>query len=126
MYSQSYKRYVTVLLLLIYAFNNIDRHVFVILMEPIKREFVLSDTELGFLAGPALLIVYAVLGIPVARWADRSHRINIMTGAIMLWSAIVMLTAAATRFIHLAFARIGVGVGEAGFAAVAQSVIADY
>lgn len=125
-HSQAYKRYITVVLLVIYIFNQTDRAIFGILMEPIKREIGLSDSQLGFLAGPALALFYATLGIPIARWADRSHRVNIMTGAIVLWSCIVMLSAAVVKFSHLALARIGVGIGEAGFSAVAQSVIADY
>lgn len=125
-YSLSYKRYATILLLLIYIFNRADATIFVLLMEPIKQEFDLSDAGMGFLAGPAMVLVYALLGVPVARWADRSHRVNIMSGAIVFWSVIVMLTATAGKFWHLVLARIGVGVGEAGFTAVAQSVIADY
>jgi MFS family permease len=126
MHTQGYKRYVTVLLLVAYILNQLDRAIFSILMEPIKAEFALSDTQLGFLAGPALLFFYAFLGIPVARLADRSHRINIMSLAIGLWSLIVTASAAVTNFWQFALARVGVGVGEAGFSAVAQSVIADY
>jgi MFS family permease len=126
MFIRSYKLYVTALLLIIYVFNQIDRMVFSILMEPIKRDLSLSDSQLGFLAGPALAVFYATLGIPIARWADRGHRVNIMSGAIGLWSAVVILSAVAAKFTHLALARIGVGIGEAGFTAIAQSVIADY
>jgi MFS transporter, Spinster family, sphingosine-1-phosphate transporter len=126
LYSQSYKRYITVLLLVVYIFNQIDRAIFGILMEPIKREFMLTDTQLGFLAGPALALFYALLGIPIARWADRSHRINIMAAAIALWSIIVTFSAAVQTFWQFALARLGVGIGEAGFSAVAQSVIGDY
>jgi MFS family permease len=126
MYSRTYQHYVTGLLLLVYICNLTDRAVFSLLMEPIKGEFALSDSELGFLAGPALSLCYAVFGIPIARWADRSNRINIMAAAIVVWSSIVMLTALTAKFWHLALARIGVGIGEAGFSAIAQSVIADY
>jgi predicted MFS family arabinose efflux permease len=125
-YSQSYKRYVVVLLLIVYIFNQIDRAIFGILMEPIKRDFGLTDTEVGFLAGPALALFYALLGIPIARLADRSHRITIMTVAVTAWSSVVMLSASVQTFWQFALARFGVGVGEAGFSAVAQSVIGDY
>ena len=125
-YSKFYKRYVTTLLLFVYVFNQLDRLVFIILMEPIKREFSLTDTQLGFLGGPALVLLYSFLGIPVARWADRGRRITIMTAAIALWSAIATLTAAVHQFWKLALVRVGVGVGEAGFSAVAVSVISDY
>jgi len=126
MYSQLYKRYVTTLLLAIYLFNQADRNIFAILMEPIKRALSLSDTQLGFLAGPALVLLYVTLGVPVARIADRSHRVNIMSLAIAVWSSIVMLSGTVAKFWQLAATRIGVGIGEAGFAAIAQSVIADY
>jgi MFS family permease len=126
MYSQPYKFYVTVALLVAYVFNQADRAVFGFLMEPIKREFGLTDTQLGFLSGPAFVLLYTVLGIPVARWADRSHRVNIMSAAIAIWSVIAASTAVASSFGQLAFARIGVGIGEAGFAAIAISVIGDY
>jgi predicted MFS family arabinose efflux permease len=122
----NYRRYVTGLLLCIYVFNQLDRAVFAILMEPIRHDLSFSDSQLGFLGGPALVIVYGLLGIPVARWADRSHRINLMTGAVALWSIIVMATAGAVSFAQFALSRIGVGIGEAGFSAVAQSVISDY
>lgn len=125
MYSASYKRYVTALLLIAYIFNQTGA-VFGFLMEPIKRDLGLSDSELGFLAGPALALFYALLGIPVARWADRSNRVNIMSAAIALWSAIVVLSATVGKFWQFALARVGVGVGEAGFSAVAQALIADY
>jgi MFS family permease len=126
MYSNNYKRYVTVLLLLVYIFNQVDRAIFGIVMEAIKREFALSDTQLGFVGGFALFFFYALLGIPVARWADRSHRVNIMSAAIALWSGVVTISAAVTSFWQFALARVGVGIGEAGFSAVAQSVLTDY
>jgi MFS family permease len=126
LYTRPYRRYVTALLLVVYIFNQTDRAILGFLMEPIKRELGLSDTQLGFLAGPALVLFYATLGIPIARWADRSNRITIMSAALALWSVIVSLTATVGKVWHLAAVRIGVGIGEAGFSAVAQSLIADY
>src|SRR5882762_1353940 len=92
-YSKAYCRYVATLLLLVYIFNQLDRGVFGILMEPVKRQFLLSDAQLGFLAGPALVVLYCFLGVPVARWADRSSRVKIMSVAILLWSIATALTA---------------------------------
>jgi MFS family permease len=126
MYARSYTRYVVIVLTLTYVLNQLDRAVFGMLMEPIRRQFALTDTQLGFLAGPALVVLYSCLGVPVARQADRSRRVTIMVGAVALWSAITMLTAAVHAFWQLAAVRIGVGVGEAGFSAVALSVIGDY
>jgi predicted MFS family arabinose efflux permease len=126
MYSQGYKRYVTSMLLLVYIFNQTDRAIFGFLMEPIKHELELSDSQLGFLAGPAMVLFYATLGIPIARWADRSSRVNIISGAVAFWSCIVVATAAVGSFWQFVVARVGVGVGEAGFTAIAQSLISDY
>lgn len=126
MYSNSYKNYVTVLLLAIYIFNQADRQVIAFLMESIKRELVLSDSVLGFLAGPALVVFYVSLGVPIARLADRSNRINIMSIAITFWSCMAALSGMVLNFGQLILARVGVGVGEAGFSAVAQSLIGDY
>jgi len=103
-----------------------DRALVPFLMEPIRKEFTLSDTQLGFLAGPALAVLYTILGIPIARWADRSNRVNTMFASIALWSAIVVSFAVVKSFWELAAAQVGVGIGEAGFTAIAISVIADY
>lgn len=121
-----YAHYVVGLLLVVYICNQSDRVLVVLLMQPIKKEFDLTDTQLGFLAGPALSILYTVLGIPIARWADRSNRVNIMSGAIALWSAVTVSFSVVTSFWQLAAAQIGVGIGEAGFTAIAISLIADY
>ena len=126
MYSRLYTYYVTTLLLLVYVFNQLDRRVFDIVMEPIKHEFSLTDTQLGFLSGPALAVVYSLLGIPVARWADRGPRVAIMTTAIVLWSIMASLTAVVDQFWQLSLVRVGVGIGEAGFSAIAISLIGDY
>jgi MFS family permease len=126
MSSPAYKRYVTSLLLVIYVCNQTDRALFSFLMEPIKHDLGLSDSQLGFVAGPALSLLYTVLGIPIARWGDRSHRVNIMSVAIVVWSCVVVSFAAIGRYWHLVLAQVGVGVGEAGFTAIAISVISDY
>jgi MFS family permease len=126
MNSPSYKRYVTSLLLIIYVCNQTDRALFSFLMEPIKNDLGLSDSQLGFVAGPALSLLYTVLGIPIARWGDKSHRVNIMSGAVVVWSCVVVSFAAIGRYWHLVLAQVGVGIGEAGFTAIAISVISDY
>jgi len=125
-YSNFYRHYVTKLLLLVYVFNQFDRKAFDILMEPMRQEFSLTDTQLGFVGGPALALVYACLGVPVARLGDRTRRLTIMTVGIVLWSVVCSLTAIVHQFWALALVRAGVGVGEAGFSAIAISVIVDY
>jgi MFS family permease len=124
--SPGYRRYVTSLLLVIYVCNQTDRALFSFLMEPIKHDLGLSDSQLGFVAGPALSLLYTVLGIPIARWGDKSHRVNIMSAAIVVWSCVVVSFAAIGKYWHLVLAQVGVGIGEAGFTAIAISVISDY
>ena len=114
------------LLFLVYTFSFIDRQILVILAEPIKAEFGLKDWQLGFLTGTAFALFYATLGIPVARLADRWHRVNVIAISLTLWSAMTALCAATNNFVQLAAARIGVGVGEAGGSPPAVSVLSSY
>jgi MFS family permease len=124
--SVAYRRYVLGLLLLVYVVNFIDRNIVNILLEPIKREFDPSDTALGFLAGTAFAIFYATLGLPIARWADRGVRRNIIALALLLWSGMTALCGMARSFPQLAAARVGVGIGEAGCSPPAHSILSDY
>ena len=119
-------RYALGILLVVYVFNFIDRSILSILLEPIKREFQVSDTYLGFLSGIAFAAFYTVMGIPIARWADRGNRRSIIALAVLVWSAMTALTGLARTFTHLAIARIGVGVGEAGCSPPAHSLLSDY
>ena len=114
-------------LLLVYILNFLDRQIINILAEPIKGELGLSDTQLGLLAGPAFAVFYAVLGIPIARYADnaKTNRVWLISICLAVWSAMTALCGVAQNFVQLALARIGVGVGEAGCTPAAHSLIAD-
>jgi MFS family permease len=114
-------------LLLVYILNFLDRQIINILAEPIKGELGLSDTQLGLLAGPAFAVFYAVLGIPIARYADnaKTNRVWLISVCLAVWSAMTALCGVAQNFLQLALARIGVGVGEAGCTPAAHSLIAD-
>lgn len=114
-------------LLLVYILNFLDRQIVNILAEPIKGELGLSDTQLGLLAGPAFAVFYAVLGIPIARYADnaKTNRVWLISVCLAVWSAMTALCGVAQNFVQLALARIGVGVGEAGCTPAAHSLIAD-
>ncbi len=114
-------------LLVVYILNFLDRQIVSILAEPMKREFGLSDTQLGLLAGPAFAVFYAVLGIPIARYADkqRTNRVWLISISLAVWSAMTAVCGVAQNFLQLALARIGVGVGEAGCTPAAHSLIAD-
>jgi len=125
-YSPSYKRYVLFILTGVYAFNFIDRQILVILQEPIKNDLNLSDTQLGLLTGLAFAVLYATLGLPIARYADKNNRKNIVSISLVVWSAMTALSGLAQNFTQLLLARIGVGVGEAGGSPPAHSIISDY
>ena len=121
-----YKNYVLFLLLAAYTLNFIDRQILALLMEPIKQDLALSDTQLGLLSGLAFAVLYCVMGIPIARWADYGNRVTIIALAIAIWSLMTAFCGLATGFIFLLLCRIGVGVGEAGCTPPAHSLIADY
>ena len=78
-------------LLIILAFNYVDRLALGLLLQDIKVDLDLSDTQLGFLSGIAFALFYSVMGIPIARWADRGNRVTIITITTALWSAAVAL-----------------------------------
>ncbi|MCH5375362.1 MAG: MFS transporter [Planctomycetes bacterium] len=107
-------------------FNFIDRQILAILLPAIREEFQVSDAWLGFLVGPAFAMFYIILGIPIARYADRHNRRNLIALAVALWSGMTALSGFVTNFVQLALARVGVGVGEAGCSPPAHSIIADY
>ena len=119
-------RYALGILLVVYVFNFIDRSILSILLEPIKNEFHVSDTALGFLSGIAFAAFYTLVGIPVAGWADRGSRRTIIALALLIWSAMTAATGLARSFTQLAIARVGVGVGEAGCSPPAHSLISDF
>jgi len=114
------------MLTLVYMFNFIDRQILVILSEPIKAELGLSDTDLGWLTGLAFAALYVILGIPIARFADKSNRKNVVVASLAVWSAMTAISGRAQNFVQLFLARIGVGIGEAGGSPPAHSIISDY
>lgn len=119
------RAWVLAVLTLTYMFNHVDRQILVILIEPIKAELGIGDTQVGLLSGLAFAAFYATLGIPVAMWADRGNRRNIIALALALWSGMTAISGLAQNFWQLLLARMGVGVGEAGGTPPATSMIAD-
>lgn len=124
--SQSYKRYVLGALLVAYTLNFVDRQILGVLAVPIKLELGLTDSQLGLLGGVAFALFYTLLGIPVARLADRYNRVSILSIALGLWSLMTALCGVAQSYAQLFLARVGVGVGEAGGLTPAYSLICDY
>ncbi|MEQ1781086.1 MAG: MFS transporter [Hyphomonadaceae bacterium] len=122
----SYRRYALALLVAIYTVNFLDRQVVTQLIEPIKNELKLDDFQVGAMGGLWFAILYTVLGIPIARLADRGDRPAIMTASLAIWSGFTLLAGNAWNFTVLAISRMGVGVGEAGCTPTAHSLISEY
>lgn len=122
---QASGRYTLVILTAILAVNQLDRNILGILLDDIGREFSLSDTQLGLLSGALFVAVYVLFGFPIARLAARGNRRNIIAASAAVWSALTIAMAAAQNFLHLALARLGVGIGEAGAVVPSHSMISD-
>jgi MFS family permease len=123
--SIGYRRFALWLLLLVYMVNFLDRQVVNIVAEPIKNELRLKDWQIGAMSGSAFAIFYSVLGIPMARAAERFSRPLILSGSMALWSGFTALCGFSSGFLQLLGARLGVGIGEAGCSPSAHSMIAD-
>ncbi len=124
--SRFYAWYVLFILMLLYMLNLADRWVTSGLLELIKQDFAVSDSYMGLLVGPAFAMIYTVLAIPIARFADRYNRVRIIVAGAVLWSLFTVLSGYAATPGWFALARIGVGVGEAAFIAPALSILSDY
>lgn len=124
--SASYRHYVLILLMLVYTLNFIDRTLIAVVAQPIIESFQLTDAQWGLLYGPPFAIFYAVMGLPIALWADRSNRVHIIGLCIVLWSIMTALCGVAMGFFSLLMFRIGVAIGEAGCTPPANSLIGDY
>lgn len=124
--NEKYKWFVLAILTTTYMFNYVDRQVMIILQEDIKAELLLSDTQLGILTGIGFAILYTTMGIPIAKFADKSNRKNIIALSVGFWSFMTILSGRAQNFYQLLLTRIGVSLGEAGGTPPAHSIISDY
>lgn len=118
--------WVLFLLVLVNISNYLDRGVLSILQEPIKRDLLLADWQLGLISGPAFALLYSVSGIPAARIADKLNRVTVLSIAITIWSGMTAMCGAASNFVQLALARIGVGAGEGACTPVSHSLVSDH
>jgi predicted MFS family arabinose efflux permease len=117
--------YALIILTLVYSVNFIDRQLLAILQESIKSELGLSDGQLGLLTGFAFALFYVTAGLPIASWADRGNRRNIVALSLGVWSFMTAVSGFAQNYWQLLLARIGVGVGEAGGSPPSHSIISD-
>jgi MFS family permease len=104
---------------------TLDRSIISLLVEPIKKDLSLSDTQFSLLTGFAFVFFYAFLGLPIARLADVKSRRVIIGVGIAFWSLATMLCGLANSFWHLFWARVGVGAGESSFAPATYSILTD-
>src|ERR1700676_5379863 len=116
--------YAIIVLFAINILNFYDRNVFGALTEPIRKEFHLTDTQIGLL-GSAFIWIYALVGLPLGRIADSASRKKLLATAIFVWSSLTASAAFANSFAMLLFSRVGVGVGEAACAPAATSWLGD-
>jgi len=117
--------YVLGVLTAVYALNIADRFSISTLIEPIRQELKLSDGGVAALTGVALGVFYVTIGIPVAAFADRANRRNILAVSLGLWSAMTAACGLAANSLQLLLARFGVGIGEAGGTPPSTSILAD-
>lgn len=125
-FSNAYKGYALLILVIIYTSNFIDRQIVGIVASQIKAEMHVSDLQIGLLTGLAFAVLYSILGVPIARLAERFHRVTIISVSLALWSAFTAACGLAQNFTQLFLMRIGVGIGEAGCSPAAQSLLSDY
>ena len=125
LFSDSYKRLVLTTLTAVYALNFIDRTIVSIIGQPMKESLGITDNQLGLLGGLAFALLYTILGVPIARLAERVSRVNIIAVCVTLWSAFTALCGMAPNFTVMLAMRVGVGIGEAGCSPPAHSLISD-
>ncbi|MDZ7826797.1 MAG: MFS transporter [Gammaproteobacteria bacterium] len=134
--TRRYRNYVLSALTLIYIMNFVDRGLLAVVGPDLVPDLGISDTQFGLLSGFGFALLYTIVGIPLARYADVAHRVWIMTVCVALWSLMTALCGLATEvtigsltigaFWILLMCRVGVGIGEAGCTPPANSLIADY
>ena len=124
--SSKYRTFALLLLTLVYGFNFIDRQIVGILAPWIQADLNLTNTQLGLLVGLAFAAFYTIMGIPLAFLADRMNRVTLLSLALAVWSGFTALTGYAQNFVHIALARVGVGIGEAGGSPPSHSMISDF
>ena len=125
-FSGHYKAYVLSLLLLAYTLNFIDRTILATIGIRIREDLHLTSAQMGILGGLYFALTYTILGIPIARFAERVKRVGIIAAALVVWSGFTALCGTAGNFATLALYRFGVGIGEAGCSPPSHSLISDY
>ncbi|MFJ8949512.1 spinster family MFS transporter [Streptomyces sp. NPDC102381] len=123
--SERYKSYIVGICTAAYVLSFVDRQALSLMIEPIKRDLSLTDTQFSLLSGLAFSVLYSVMGLPIAALADRRSRPVIISIGIALWSLATALSGLSKGFAHMFLARVGVGVGEASLTPSAYSMFSD-
>jgi len=124
--SRAYAYYVLVVLGLVNTLNYVDRNILSVLVEPIKRDFALSDEQVGLFTGLAFMVAHSLFGLPLARIADRTTRRSVVAWGVAAWSAMTAAMGLASSYGQLLLLRMGVGIGEAAAAPPSHSMLSDY
>jgi len=120
-----YRHTVLALLLLAYILSFIDRNIMAVLVTPIQQDLQITDSQFALLHGFAFAVFYTLLGLPIARWADRGSRVRVISIGVLFWSVMTALCGVAKQFPALFLARMGVGLGEAALSPASHSLLSD-
>ncbi len=118
--------YALAVMVLIYSCNFLDRAVLSLVAEPVRREFALSDSQLGVLNGFAFGLTFAIVGMPIGLLVDRVNRCRLLAAMVFLWSSATAGCALARNYLGLLIGRMAVGAAESGGAPTSFSLISDY
>lgn len=124
--THSYRRWLIVVLVALFSFNNADMLALGLVLQSVKTDLSLTDTQLGFLTGIAFALFNAVMGLPLANWADRGNRVTVIFVTTALWGIMVLLTGHVGNFAQLLAVRVGAAIGQAGCTPTANSLLPDY
>lgn len=120
-----YQWYVVVICMLAYILSFVDRQILSLMIEPIKQDLMLSDTQFSLLQGLAFSLFYAFMGLPIAALADKKSRVKIIAIGITFWSLATAACGLSKNFIQMFLARLSVGAGEAALSPAFYSIVAD-
>ncbi len=112
-------------LTVVVMFTVLDRQVLALMIEPVKKDFGITDTQAALLLGAAFSLTYAIAGLPIARLADRVNRRNLVAACLAFWSAATMACGAAQTYTGMLIARMGIGIGESGYGPASWSIVTD-
>lgn len=117
--------YSLIVMTIVVMFTVIDRQIMSVMIEPMKQDFQVSDTQISLLIGAAFSITYGIAGLPIARFADRTNRRNLVAGSIAFWSFCTAACGVCQNYAQIFVARLGIGMGESGYGPAAWSIATD-